>query len=173
MDSTDDPFPSLRDPHVRHVRQAALTTVTAACLALIPWICYLAASLPERHLAAQWRVAWVGFDIGLLGGLAGTAWAAWRRRQVVVLFALVTATLLVVDAWFDIVLSWGTGDLPMALISAAFGELPLAALMVFGVRRLILLTVRVARHRAGVTGPVPTFWRIPLFGVARPEDFER
>jgi hypothetical protein len=173
VDTSDDPFPSLRDPHVRHVRQFALTMVTAACLVLIPWICYLAVSLPERHLAAQWRVAWVGFDVGLLLGLAGTAWAAWRRRQVVVLFALVTATLLVVDAWFDVVLSWDTGDLPAALISAGCGELPLAALLFFGVRRLILVTVRVARHRAGVPGPAPSFWRIPLFGVSRPEDFDR
>jgi len=42
------------------------------------------------------------FRRGTAAWLLLTAWAAWRRRQIVILAALVTATLLVTDAWFDV-----------------------------------------------------------------------
>jgi hypothetical protein len=84
------------------LRRLFLATVTTASLVLIPWIGYLAASLPDRHVAGQWKAAWVGFDIVLVGFLAGTAWCAWRRRQLLVPAAIITATLLICDAWFDV-----------------------------------------------------------------------
>src|SRR4051794_10115985 len=107
----DDPvLPSLDDPHVRHRRQLFLTIVTVGCLVMIPWIGYLANVLPEHHPQAQWRVAWVGFDVGLTVSLLVTALAAWLKRQIVIVAAICTATLLVCDAWFDVALDWGTPD---------------------------------------------------------------
>ncbi len=61
--------------------------------------------------------------------LGWTAWNAWHRRRMVVLSAVVTATLLVCDAWFDIVLDWGTRHLAVSVATAVLAELPLAALL--------------------------------------------
>src|SRR5215472_6395499 len=80
------------------LRRIFVAAVTTASLVLIPWIGYLAASLPDRHVAGQWKAAWVGFDIVLVAFLAGTAWCAWRRRQLLVPAAIITATLLICDA---------------------------------------------------------------------------
>ena len=70
-----------------------------------------------------------GFDLALVVMLGWTAWNAWHRRPMVVLSAVVTATLLVCDAWFDIVLDWGTRHLAVSVTRAGLAELPLAALL--------------------------------------------
>ena len=40
---------------------------------LVPWIAYIAASLPSRQLSPNYDVAWAGFDVMLCGALAGAA----------------------------------------------------------------------------------------------------
>ena len=72
---------------------------------LLPWIVYLALTLPARQLSANYDVAWVGFDVMLLGGLASTAYFALRRSRYLSTAATATATFLVVDVWFDIMTS--------------------------------------------------------------------
>ncbi|MCD0481603.1 hypothetical protein LO771_04055 [Streptacidiphilus sp. ASG 303] len=145
----------------RHRR--ALRVLVVACLALIPWIAYLAMSLPVHYVARQWRYAWVGFDAGLLAALAGTAWSAWRRRQVVIPLAVATAVLLVCDAWFDVMLARGSRDFLAALASALLVELPLAGYLLLRARRLLLMTLRVAWSRAGLPGEPPPLHRVPIF----------
>ena len=39
-------------------------------LILLPWIVYLAHSLPSRQLSADYDAAWAGFDVMLLAALA-------------------------------------------------------------------------------------------------------
>jgi hypothetical protein len=95
-------------------------------VALVPWVVWLAWTLPERSVSAHYRLGWVGFDLLLCGALARTAWLAWRRSPFVVNVASATAALLVVDAWFDVTTSPGGQDL-LASAAAALGvELPLA-----------------------------------------------
>src|SRR3954454_15911338 len=95
-------------------------------VAIVPWIVWLAWTLPERSVSAHYRLAWVGFDVLLCGALARTAYLAWRRSPFVVNVASATAALLVVDAWFDVTTSPGGQDL-LASAAAALGvELPLA-----------------------------------------------
>ena len=53
-------------------------------LALVPWVVWLAWTLPERSVSEHYRLAWVGFDVLLCGALARTAWLAWRRSPFVV-----------------------------------------------------------------------------------------
>jgi hypothetical protein len=77
---------------------------------LVCWTVYLALALPGNHDARHWDLAWVGFDTALIVMLGATAWAAWFRRQILVAAALVTGTLLVCDAWFDLTTSLGTAD---------------------------------------------------------------
>jgi hypothetical protein len=114
------------------LRRIFLVAVTTASLVLIPWIGYLAVSLPDRHVAGQWKAAWVGFDIVLVGFLAGTAWCAWQRRQLLVPAAIVTTTLLICDAWFDVLLDWGTPDMWWSLATAAAGRAAAGCVVALG-----------------------------------------
>lgn len=93
---------------------------------LLPWIVYLAISLPRREFDAHYRGAWVGFDVALVLALVATAYYAFRADSRVVFPATVTSTLLVVDAWFDILTSGGRKATFQALLLAAFFELPAA-----------------------------------------------
>jgi hypothetical protein len=131
-------------------------------LVMVPWTVYLAFALPSRHLAGNYRAAWVGFDIALLVALAVTGWYVWRGRTRVELPAIVTGTLLVVDGWFDVLTSHGAEEVYAALASAFLLELPLAAVCFWialhaeRVRtyRFQLLRARAVRH--GVTVPGST-----------------
>ncbi len=107
----------------RKRRRRIVDLLVATCLGLIPWIVILGLTLPRRYVVNHWTLAWVGFDVALLCALATTAWAAWRRRQVVIIAALVTGTMLVLDAWFDVVTDSTTRDLIISAVTAAFGEL--------------------------------------------------
>jgi hypothetical protein len=109
-------------------------------LILLPWIAYLAYSLPSRQVSADADVAWAGFDVILLIALAGTGYFALRRLRYLATAA--AATLLVVDAWFDVVTTLPGQRLePVAL--AAGVELPLAAVCIW----LSLHTQQVAERR--------------------------
>jgi hypothetical protein len=134
-------------------------------LLLAIWIGVLAVTLPRHFTARAWGGAWVGYDVGLLAAFTATAWAAWRRRQLVIVCLIVTATLLCCDAWFDLALDWGTKAFTWSLVTALFAELPAAALMIVFARRLLRQTVRTALAREGHAGPVPPLWRLALFGT--------
>jgi hypothetical protein len=111
-------------------------------LILLPWIAYLAYSLPSRQVSADADVAWAGFDVILLIALAGTGYFALRRSRYLATAAAAAATLLVVDAWFDVVTTLPGQRLePVAL--AAGVELPLAAVCIW----LSLHTQQVAERR--------------------------
>jgi hypothetical protein len=136
--------------------------LVACCAGLIPWIVYLAFSMPSGYRAEAWSAAWVGFDVLLLFALAGTVVAALLGRQLVVLLAVVSATLLLSDAWFDIVLDWGTRDVWGSVASAAFVEIPLAVFLLLQVRTLVRISLRVRWRELGLPGDPPALHRIPL-----------
>jgi hypothetical protein len=94
--------------------------------ATVPWTAYLAMSLPAQSNAEHYRVAWVGFDVLLIVVLLVTAYLAWRGSPQVGLLAAAAATMLCVDAWFDVTTSRHS-DVPAAVLSAVLLELPLAA----------------------------------------------
>ena len=150
------------------ISQRRRRILIAACLlgvlVLAVWIGVLEVKLPRDYRAGGWQAAWVGFDIGLLLVFAATAWAAWRRRQMLIACLMVLATLLCCDAWFDTTLDWGTRGFTVSLLSALLIELPLAVVALIGARRLIRLTAGRLELLSGVPGPVPPFWRVPLFG---------
>jgi hypothetical protein len=108
---------------------APLLAVVA--ILLVPWTLWLTFTLPSRHITDHYDLAWVGFDVALATAVGATAWAAVRRLQWLVPFAAVTGTMLVCDAWFDIVTSHGVGDTVEAALEAVFGELPLAAICAY------------------------------------------
>ena len=148
------------------MRQLFLTVVTVGLLVLVPWIVYLARSLPDRHPENAWNAAWVGFDILLLLGLFATTWGAWHRRQYVVIACVFTATLLLCDAWFDISLDWGTPDETVSVLSAIFAEVPLACYLFSSAMRILRMTFRSALLVAGHPGPLPKFHKLSIGGLS-------
>jgi hypothetical protein len=92
----------------------------------IPWTFYLALTLPTRHIAHHWDVAWVGLDTGLIIMLTATAIFAYRKSRWVVVAATATTTLLIVDAWFDVWTARSGKGFVSALVLALGVELPLA-----------------------------------------------
>ena len=157
-------MPSLTAGNER--RRRFVTIMTISTLGLIPWVIVLAATLPKHYIAGHWTLTWVGFDLALLSSLGLTAYFAWRRRQAVIVLALVSAALLACDAWFDITTSTGTLDVVVALVSASLLELPLAG-MLFAVAHQLLRAAtddarRSDRGSKAPSGPL----RTPLFGVS-------
>jgi hypothetical protein len=128
-------------------------TWVAPCFAvlailLVPWIGYLAATLPRAARAYE-RVPWVGLDIGLMILLALTAILAWRGSIRVAFTATATATMLVIDAWFDITTSIRNLDRLEALAMSVV-ELALAAVCVLLAHHAELVTrTRIRRLMRG------------------------
>jgi len=54
-------------PRARRRRRRVLLVAASASVVLLPWLGYLAATLPDRHRASEWWLAWVGFDDRKLG----------------------------------------------------------------------------------------------------------
>jgi hypothetical protein len=96
-------------------------------IVLIPWTIYLGLKLPSMQLSSHYDIAWVGFDVILLVVLAATGIFALRRSPFLAVGATAAATLLVVDAWFDVMTSPPGSQFLESLVSAILIELPLAA----------------------------------------------
>lgn len=130
----DDIAPS---PIVRsRLRNVRIGLMTAGAIGLIPWVVFLALTLPVDYVAHNWSVTWVGFDVLLVAMMAATALLGLLRRQMLVLAGFTTGVLLVCDAWFDIMTA-APGDRWISLLTAFLAELPLAALLIFGTMRII------------------------------------
>ncbi|WP_206785146.1 hypothetical protein [Amycolatopsis sp. MtRt-6] len=95
----------------------------AAGLGLLPWIAVLGTTLPDVVAAQHWRLAWTGFDAAEAVGLLLTAWLLGRGDARTPLVATATATLLLADAWFDVVTAGD--DVVFSLLMAGL-EVPLA-----------------------------------------------
>jgi hypothetical protein len=115
-------------------RRLGLVLAVAAVL-LVPWTAWLALRLPSRHVSRHWDIAWVGFDVVLTAMIATTGIALWKRSPIAPLAATAAATLLLVDAWFDIFTARAGDELDWAILAAALGELPLAVLCFWLIRR--------------------------------------
>lgn len=123
----------------------------------VPWVLYLAMTLPERSGTGHYRLAWVGFDLALVACLIRTGVSAWRGHDSVAVPATATATLLMVDVWFDVLTSQGRAEVAEAMLLAAVVELPLAAACIW-----------LAAHAEAVRADRLRFWqRRTALAVAR------
>lgn len=162
LSTIDEPH-ILRDRASTRRRRLSLLIFMGGCVVLAAWIAVLMVTLPKNYHSSHWRGAWVGFDFALLGAFAVTAWASWRERQVLIICLSVTGTLLLCDAWFDLMLDLGTKEIWMSVFSAAVAEVPLALTVFVAARRLMRMSVGVVMQLEGINAPVPALWRIPLF----------
>ncbi|HEV2361444.1 MAG TPA: hypothetical protein VGS21_07065 [Acidimicrobiales bacterium] len=146
----------------RRRRRRALVLLTGGVAFLVPWTIYLAATLPETERAHAWRIGWVGFDVALAVAFGCTAWFGWRARQIVITALVVTATLLLCDAWFDLCLSWGSPEQTTSIVTAAVSEVPVAVFLLATYHRILRsVTAQVWRDR-GYKGDPPPLRRVPL-----------
>lgn len=99
----------------RRVLSGLTAVVTGSALILLPWIVYLAMSLPPSVSARHWPLMWTGLDAATAIGLAATGVLATRRDQRVAFAAASSATLLLADAWFDVCTSPAGHPLAFAL----------------------------------------------------------
>ena len=95
---------------------------------LLPWTIYLSLALPDHHVSAHWNISWTGLDIGLVISLIATGLFGYFQSSWVIIAATTTGSLLLVDAWFDVMSEKQSADFHQALILAFAFELPLAAL---------------------------------------------
>jgi hypothetical protein len=128
-----------------------------AIVGLIPWTVYLAITLPDKYIAHNWPATWVGFDVLILVFMAVTAVLGLLRRQLLILTAFTTGTLLICDAWFDVMTAAPT-DRWLSVLTAVMGELPLAIVLITGALRILRLTAT----RLYMLDPGMPLWRIPL-----------
>jgi hypothetical protein len=150
------PIPAAPEASTPHANRWIARFLAACCLGLVPWTIGLAFSLPRSYLTHNWPLAWVGFDVILLGCLGTTAWALWRRRLMAIPASLITAALLLCDAWFDVVTAHGGRCLLLSVATALLAEIPVALLL--GVTSIRLLYASGIARRLGSSQPAPRMW---------------
>ncbi|MCW2647333.1 MAG: hypothetical protein QOF87_1828 [Pseudonocardiales bacterium] len=134
----------------------ALTRLLSVAVAgLLVWIVILGVSLPTADTTRQWRLLWIGFDTAEVAALGVTLWAVYRSRQLAIPAALIAGTLFACDAWFDVVLSWGTHGWWFSLATAVLVELPLAALLWGSARSMVhaVIAHQVPQTLQSTSGP--------------------
>jgi hypothetical protein len=153
--SRSEKFRALRF-HLSLSRRAQLVSLCflVGAGALIPWTVFLALTLPPRYDAEHWRLLWTGFDAALVAVLLLAAWAAWYRRQILAAIAMVAGTLLVCDAWFDMVTSLGHRDEWLTMLTGFGAELPLGIFFFWLYRRMAMTTMSALHQDTGVD-PLP------------------
>ncbi|HZT91413.1 MAG TPA: hypothetical protein VFA05_05170 [Gaiellaceae bacterium] len=109
------------------LREWVIAVFAGIGIGLLPWTLWLASSLSPQHVTDSWNLAWSGFDSGLAVLFIATALAAYRRSPWVGALAAATGTLLVTDAWFDIVLESHADERRFSILLALVAELPSAA----------------------------------------------
>jgi len=130
----------MRSRRLIQIRRIREWLALSAAIALIPWTIYLGLTLPQSYTAQHWQATWVGFDVLLLAFMLATAVLGFTHHHLLTLFAFATGVLLVCDAWFD-VLTAKRGDFALSVLTAALGELPLAAVLIVGTLRIARLQV--------------------------------
>jgi hypothetical protein len=154
----EQPLSDLIDPEqLGRIRRIRVSLMIGGSIAMIPWLAYLYVTLPDRYVAHNWTVTWVGFDILLVVFMLATAVLGYLRRQLLMLAAFTSGVLLICDAWFDLMTA-GANDFRLAELTAALGDLPLAAVLITGTLRLFRFTA----IRLWLLEPHTPLWRLPL-----------
>ena len=93
---------------------------------LVAWTTVLDSTLHGRALVRNWSTTWIGLDLAEAAMLALTAFLLLRRSRALSPAAAATATLVAVDAWFDVMTSANGSGYYASLVSAIVIEIPAA-----------------------------------------------
>jgi hypothetical protein len=107
-----------------------LILLGSAAVLLVPWMAVLALTLPASTEVRNWSLAWIGLDVLMAAGCAATALLGLRGDPRARLTASATASVAVLDAWFDITTSQPGSALVQAL-ACAVAETALACACIF------------------------------------------
>jgi hypothetical protein len=110
----------------RPTRRWLPVALALSALALVPSLVVVVTVVPPVQIAHHLRVAWIGLDLFELAALVLTGLGLHRRSPTVIIPAAITGTLLVCDAWINVVPATGAARLEGLVL--ALVELPLAAL---------------------------------------------
>ncbi|ORJ59924.1 hypothetical protein [Mycobacterium simiae] len=153
------PLSDVIDPVLlARIRRIRLGLMIGGSIAMIPWLIYLAMTLPDSYIARNWVLTWVGFDVLLVGFMVATAILGYLRRRILMLAAFTSGVLLICDAWFDLMTA-GPDDIWLSLVTALGIEVPLAIFMIRGAQRIMRLTMM----RLWLLDPGTRLWQVPLF----------
>jgi hypothetical protein len=134
-------------PIVPRVRRWLAPLFFSAGLGLVPWTLYLFATLPSRHLqAGYYDLAWGGFDLALATLFVATGVGLLGRRLWVQSTATATATMLLCDAWFDVLSSRPGQERLTAVVLAFAAELPTAVVCLMIARHVEEAAERAQRY---------------------------
>jgi HAD superfamily hydrolase (TIGR01490 family) len=122
------------------------TVFVLMAIFLLPWTVVLGVTLPARHGTAHYDVAWTGFDIALAAALLGVGIGVAKRATWLQGIAAAAATLLICDAWFDVLSSTSRHEIVIALLLALFVELPIAAACLFLAHHAEEAAIRTRRY---------------------------
>jgi hypothetical protein len=150
-------------------RDRLLVALLMGAVGEIAWCIYLGLALPPHYVAHHWALAWIGLDIAEVSMLFASAWAAWRQRALLILFTIVGATLVLLDAWFDVTTA-NHGDLAQSLVLAFFLEVPSAVALLWVARRAV--TRLLLTHSVGDLSSLPIY-KVALTGEASNTKSER
>jgi hypothetical protein len=149
------------------LRRARSWLSWVAAIGLVPWIIYLAHSLPLHYYTSHWRQLWVGFDAFEVMFLLATAVLGVLGSHLVTVFSFGTGVLFICDAWIDVMTATGT-DLWWSVALAVFAEIPSAFIFIVGSMRIVKLSLLHALSVDPATvdiDPRISVWKIPLGGV--------
>lgn len=111
---------------------------TGAAFLLVPWIAFLVVELPGHALRRSLAISWIGLDLVELGALLLVASLLRRGHRATSPVAAVAATLLTLDAWFDLTSAAPRLEYALAIFLACAAELPLAALLAWVAHRTLV-----------------------------------
>ena len=107
---------------------------------LIPWIVLMFTVPSVVNVPKHWELVWGGFDCFLVLGFAVTAFRLITRSPRGAVTAAMTGTMLLIDAWFD-VLTTHRGGQVVSILMAVFAEIPCAVICFYVSRRIVSLFV--------------------------------
>ncbi|MFF8725266.1 hypothetical protein ACF073_02090 [Streptomyces sp. NPDC015171] len=112
------------------MRRWTLILLGVAAALLVPWMAVLALTLPGSTRVHHWPLAWIGLDVLLAAGCATTAFLGLRGDARFRLTASATASVAVLDAWFDITTAH-TGTPLLQALACAVAEGAVAGVCVW------------------------------------------
>ena len=122
----------------RIIPRWAVAFFLGGAVVLIPWIVLMFTVPREVNVPQHWVLVWGGFDCFLVLGFAVTAFRLITRSPRGAVTSAMTGTMLLIDAWFDVLTTHRGGQF-ISILMAVFAEIPCALICFYVSRRIVTL----------------------------------